>query len=76
MNLDTKTKAILGLGIVLLASLVYNAILVVKSTHTSSLGANSQYGMPCIYTSSTRSLSDGTGTAYSCDISGNLIMSN
>lgn len=39
-------------------------------------GANSQFGMPCIYTTGTRALGDGTGTAFSCDDQGRLILSN
>ena len=41
-----------------------------------NLGANSQFGLPCIYTTSTRTLSDGEGTAFACDNQGRPILSN
>ena len=67
------------MALALVLSLGLNGILFWKLTQKKqefAVGANSQYGMPCIYTTSTRTLLDGQGSAFSCDVNGALILSN
>lgn len=75
--MDTQQRAILGLGIALILSLITNAFLLVKTRDQNKiLGVNSQYDYPCIYNAATRTLRDGDGTAFSCDANGALIITN
>lgn len=74
--MDNKIKAVIGLGIALFVSLVCNIALGLKVANKANLGANTQFGMPCIYTTATRTLSNGSGTAFSCDTQGRLIITN
>jgi len=66
-------KIVIGLCLALLISIAGNIYQYIN-TPVESLGANTQFGMPCIYMTATQTLSSGSGTALLCDEQGRLIL--
>lgn len=74
--MDKKIIAVISTSIAFVLSLSMNVYLGKKLDKLESLGANSQFGMPCIFTSSARTLVNGEGTAFTCDSEGKLVITN
>lgn len=78
--MNNMEKSLVGLAIALVMSLALNGVLVVSRQKSKVqefvAGGNGQYGLLCVYNTSTRSLSDGQGSALSCDDQGRIILAN